>query len=103
MFWIQVFIWSVLGCYPFYIVGTVVCCLVWYFCRRWRGVPRIVIRSLFVSLLVSPGILGGHGGFASVPAVAALWYEAVDRHRAEPALYDLRTIGIVWVGSAILL
>jgi hypothetical protein len=55
MEWIQIFIWSVLGCYPFYIIGVLVCWLAWYFSKRWYAVPQVVIRSLFLSLLLSPG------------------------------------------------
>jgi hypothetical protein len=101
MEWITLFFWSVMMCFPFYIIGTVVVGVVWYFTRRRHIFPKILIRSFSLALLLAPGVAIGHG-IAAIPAVVAVIADLVD-HRPDLELQGFSPILFVWVVSAVIL
>lgn len=101
MEWIALFFWSVMMCFPFYIVGAIVVGVVWYFTRRWHIFPKILVRSLFLALLLAPGVAVGHG-VAAIPAVLAV-ISNLASHRTDMEFRGFIPILVVWVVSAVIL
>jgi hypothetical protein len=101
MEWIQLFFVSVLVCFPFYIIGALVCGVAWYFTRRWHVFLKVITRSFLLALLLAPGAIVGHG-FAPVPAALAVLSNLIDG-RTDTAFRSSVPIFVVWLVSACIL
>ena len=102
MYGILLFISSVALCFPYYIIGAGVCWFVWIVTKRWHIAPQVLFRSLFLSLLLAPGVVIGHG-FVAVPAVLAVAYKMANRDRTDVGASGVLPIVVTWVGCAVVL
>lgn len=98
MEWIQFYFESVELYFPFYIIGSVICGIVWFFTRRLRVFPKVVTRSLLLALLLAPGALVGHGA-QPAPAILAVRFYLIHDHSIDASFQSTVPIFVVWLVS----
>lgn len=75
------------------LVGGLLCVAVWRFTAALRKLPRFAIRSLALAVVLSPGILVGHG-IGVVPLVLLPMYH---RELSYLATFGLLPLLAVWL------
>jgi len=99
MEWVQFYFEGVQGYFSFYIIGAVICGVVWFFTRRWHMFSKVVTRSFLLALWLAPGALVGHGA-EPAPAVLAMRFYLVHDHRIDSTFQSSIPIFVVWLVSA---
>jgi hypothetical protein len=89
--------YSLVTSYPaFYFFGALICGGAWFVSRRWHVIFRSLIRSVFLALLLAPGVGIGHG-FAFMPAAYAVYGSIVMRDRHDVGFEGLGVLIGMWL------